>query len=93
MKTAPIVAARIERSPEGLPFAAAFGDVYHPRAGALEQARHVFLAGNGLPERWRGRARFVIAETGFGLGNNFLAAWRTWRDDPQRSERLDFLSV
>ncbi|MBP5992113.1 MAG: FAD-dependent 5-carboxymethylaminomethyl-2-thiouridine(34) oxidoreductase MnmC [Piscinibacter sp.] len=93
MKTAPIVAARIERSPEGLPFAAAFGDVYHPRAGALEQARHVFLAGNGLPERWRGRARFVIAETGFGLGNNFLAAWAAWRDDPQRCERLDFLSV
>lgn len=93
MKTAPIVPARIERSPEGLPFAPDFGDVYHPRVGALEQARHVFLAGNGLPDRWRGRRRFVIAETGFGLGNNFLAAWRAWRDDPQRCERLDFLSV
>lgn len=93
MKTAPVVAARIERSPDGLPFAPEFGDVYHPRAGALEQARHVFLAGNGLPGRWRGRQRFVIAETGFGLGNNFLAAWRAWRDDPQRCERLEFISV
>ncbi len=93
MKTAPIVAARIARSPEGLPFASEFGDVYYPRAGALEQARHVFLAGNGLPERWRGRPRFVIAETGFGLGNNFLAAWRAWREDPQRCERLEFISV
>ncbi len=93
MKTAPIVAARIERSADGLPFASAFGDIYHPRAGALEQARHVFLAGNGLPERWRGRDRFVIAETGFGLGNNFLAAWQAWREDAQRCERLDFLSV
>ena len=51
MKTSPIVPARIERSPEGLPFSPAFADVYHPRAGALEQARHVFLPGNGLQER------------------------------------------
>jgi len=93
MKSAPIVAAVIERSPEGLPWSAQFGDIYHPRAGALAQARHVFLAGNGLPARWQGRERFVIAETGFGLGNNFLAAWQAWREDPQRCERLDYLSV
>ncbi|MFT3955437.1 MAG: bifunctional tRNA (5-methylaminomethyl-2-thiouridine)(34)-methyltransferase MnmD/FAD-dependent 5-carboxymethylaminomethyl-2-thiouridine(34) oxidoreductase MnmC [Piscinibacter sp.] len=93
MKTAPVVAARITTSADGLPFAADFGDVYHPRAGAAEQARHVFLAGNGLPQRWAGRERFVIAETGFGLGNNFLATWAAWRADPQRCERLHFLSV
>ncbi len=93
MKSLPIVPARIVASPDGLPFAADFADTYHPRSGALAQARHVFLAGNGLPERWRGRERFVIAETGFGLGNNFLAVWAAWRGDPQRSERLDFLSV
>ena len=93
MKSAPVVAARIGRSPDGLPISLDYADVYHPRSGALAQASHVFLAGNGLPERWRGRQRFVIAETGFGLGNNFLAAWAAWRADPQRSERLDFLSV
>src|SRR5512145_177117 len=71
MKSAPIVAAKIGTSVDGLPLALDFGDVYHPRSGALAQASHVFLAGNGLPERWRGRSRFVIAETGFGLGNNF----------------------
>lgn len=93
MKSAPVVAARITASADGLPFAADFGDVYHPRAGAIEQARHVFLAGNGLPGRWAGRERFVIAETGFGLGNNFLATWAAWREDPQRCECLHFLSV
>ena len=51
MKTVPIVAAHLHASPEGVPFAPAFGDIYHPRAGALQQARHVFLAGNGLPQR------------------------------------------
>ena len=87
MKTAPIVPARIEPSTEGLPYSPTFADVYHPRAGAMEQARHVFLAGNGLPGRWAGCDDFVIAETGFGLGNNFLATWAAWRADPQRCAR------
>ena len=69
------------------------GDVYHPRHGALPQARHVFLGGNGLPARWRGRDRFVVLETGFGLGNNFLATWAAWRDDPERCTRLRFISI
>ena len=53
--------------------------------GALGQAEHVFLRGNGLPERWRGRDAFTVCETGFGLGLNFLALWRAWRDDPARA--------
>lgn len=93
MKTAPIVPARIEASADGLPYSPTFADVYHPRAGAMEQARHVFLAGNGLPGRWAGHDDFVIAETGFGLGNNFLATCAAWRADPHRCARLDFLSV
>ena len=88
MKTQPIVPARLSRTAEGLPFSPEFGDIYHPVAGALVQARHVFIAGNDLPARWRGRERFVILETGFGLGNNFLAAWDAWRHDAARCERL-----
>jgi hypothetical protein len=38
-----------------------YGDIYHPRIGALAQARHVFLHGNGLPARWAGRRDFVGA--------------------------------
>ena len=94
MRTHPIVAAELQYlGPERLPYSAAFDDVYHARAGALEQARHVFLGGNGLPARWGARSRFVILETGFGLGNNFLATWQAWRDDPRRCDRLYFLSV
>lgn len=92
MKTEPIVPACVEWR-DGVPFAPAFGDVYHARAGAFEQAREVFLAGNGLPARWQARERFVVLETGFGLGNNFLATWAAWRADPARPRRLDFLSV
>ena len=61
--------------------------------GALGQAEHVFLRGNGLPERWRGRDAFTVCETGFGLGLNFLALWRAWRDDPARSAVLHVLAV
>ena len=93
MKTAPVVPALVERGADGVPFSPDYGDLYHPRSGALEQARHVFLAGNGLPARWSQRPRFVILETGFGLGNNFLATWDAWRSDPQRCERLHFISI
>lgn len=93
LRSGPVVPARIERDAQGLPFAPAFGDIYHPRAGALAQARHVFLGGNGLPARWAGRECFVVLENGFGIGNNFLATWAAWRDDPQRCERLHYVAV
>lgn len=94
MKTEPIVPAGIDfASDPAAPRAPAFGDLYHPREGAVAQARDVFLAGNGLPQRWQGRARFTILETGFGLGHNFLAAWAAWRDDPARCGHLHFVSL
>ncbi len=93
MRTTPIAPARLGRDVDGVPIAPEFGDVYHPRHGALEQARHVFLAGNELPARWQDRERFVILETGFGLGNNFLASWSAWRDDPKRCQHLHFISI
>ena len=95
MKTRPIGPANIvfgATSGEP-PYAPDYGDIYHPQVGALAQGRHVFLQGNGLPLRWAGRARFVILETGFGLGNNFLATWQAWRDDGSRCERLVFVSI
>ncbi|TMH12860.1 MAG: bifunctional tRNA (5-methylaminomethyl-2-thiouridine)(34)-methyltransferase MnmD/FAD-dependent 5-carboxymethylaminomethyl-2-thiouridine(34) oxidoreductase MnmC [Betaproteobacteria bacterium] len=93
MKTRPIVPAHLQWTDEGVPFSDEFDDVYHPAAGALEQARHVFLAGTGLPERWQGRERFVVLETGFGLGNNFLATWDAWRRSEQRCRQLHFISI
>lgn len=89
----PITPAQVDFSDPAVPASPAFGDVYHARAGAVAQAQHVFLGGNGLPGRWQGRRCFVVLETGFGLGNNFLATWDAWRQDPARCERLVFVSV
>jgi tRNA 5-methylaminomethyl-2-thiouridine biosynthesis bifunctional protein len=93
MKSPAVPPAEVDFSDPATPASPAFGDVYHSRAGALAQARHVFVAGNSLPGRWQGRERFVVLETGFGLGNNFLATWDAWRQDPARCGRLVFVSV
>lgn len=89
----PLLPAKLAFAADGTPYSEAFGDVYHSAEGGPAQARHVFLKGNGLPERWRGRRAFTILETGFGFGLNFLAAWQAWREDPARCGRLHFVSV
>ncbi|KVW96112.1 bifunctional tRNA (5-methylaminomethyl-2-thiouridine)(34)-methyltransferase MnmD/FAD-dependent 5-carboxymethylaminomethyl-2-thiouridine(34) oxidoreductase MnmC [Thiobacillus denitrificans] len=78
---------------DGVPYSAVYGDIYHSADGGAGQARHVFLQGCGLPEQWAGRESFVVLETGFGTGLNFLATWAAWRVDPVRPTRLHFLSV
>ncbi len=62
---------------EGAPASARFDEGYFSREDGLAESRHVFLAGNGLPERLR--PGFHIAELGFGTGLNALAAWAAWR--------------
>jgi len=84
--------AVLEFADDGTPWSSRFGDVYHSHKGAIGQASHVFLSGNGLPARWQRRERFVIVETGFGLGLNFLATWQAWRNDPERARRLHYIS-
>lgn len=89
----PLIPAQVEAGQAHVPFSPRYGDVYHSSAGGLEQSSHVFLQGNGLPGRWQGRHQFTVLETGFGLGINFLALWRAWRDDPRRCARLHMVSV
>ncbi len=88
----PIEPARLGFTPDGVPRSDVYDDIYYSGDGGPEQARHVFLAGNGLPARWQERRQFVIVETGFGLGLNFLTTWAAWRNDPRRCERLHFVS-
>lgn len=78
---------------DGVPYSTRYGDVYHSRSGASAQCRAVFLAGNGLPERWRECRQFQILETGFGLGINFLTTWLTWRSSAPHEARLHFVSI
>jgi len=91
--TDPLIPAVLSFRSNGTPFSPLYDDIYHSAVGALEQANHVFLRGNALPERWHGRRVFTVLETGFGMGINFLVTWAAWRADPSRCERLHFVST
>lgn len=69
-----------------------FDDVYFSAVDGLAETQYVFLAGNGLPGRWAGKERFVIAETGFGTGLNFLAVWKLFAETAQAGQSLEFIS-
>ena len=66
------VAPGIEWLEGGVPKSGRFDDTYFSRSGGLAETRHVFLQGNGLPDRFSGREHFTIGEFGFGTGLNFL---------------------
>lgn len=70
-----------------------FDDVYYSRHNGLAESRHVFLAGNHLPERWQHRRSFTIAELGFGTGLNFLSTWQAWRTSRSSGAQLYFISL
>lgn len=69
-----------------------FDDVYFSAENGLAETRHTFLEGNDLPERWRARRHFTIAETGFGTGLNFLATWLLFDESADDNAALDYIS-
>ena len=89
----PVVPAAPAFSPDGTLYSPQFDDVYSSSQGTLAQARHVFLNGNGLPDRWSKSGSFTIVETGFGAGFNFLATWQALRESASAGVRLHFVSV
>ena len=85
---------------DGTPRSARFNDIYRSRGadglGGLAQSRHVFLQACGLigpKPLWHDASDWTVLETGFGLGLNFLATWKAWRDDPHRPRRLHYVAL
>ncbi|MCH8551855.1 MAG: FAD-dependent 5-carboxymethylaminomethyl-2-thiouridine(34) oxidoreductase MnmC [Natronospirillum sp.] len=86
--------AQLDTSQPDAPVATAFRDVYFSRSGGAAETRHVFLQGNGLPERWQTHPLpwFSVGETGFGTGLNFLVTWQAMRQHG-KGLRLHFVST
>ena len=96
MKTAAVRPARIRFSADGSVQSTDLPDLYDTdidRTAALAQARHVFLGGNQLPARWAGRDHFTVLDTGFALGDNFIATWDAWKQDAARSRWLHYIAL
>lgn len=94
-ETKSVKTASIAWTDDGAPRALAFDDIYFVDRAGRDESRHVFLAGNALPARWRGRDHFSIGELGFGVGLNFLETWALWETtaaDRPATARLDYLS-
>jgi tRNA U34 5-methylaminomethyl-2-thiouridine-forming methyltransferase MnmC len=75
-----------------MPYSRRFDDHYYSKSDGRAECRHVFLAGNGLPDRWHETPVFRIGELGFGTGLNVLETWRIWKETRQAGQRLELLS-
>lgn len=96
--------ASIQFIDDGVPHAQEFGDHYFSDIDGLAETRYVFIQQNDLESRWQQAVKkdqtppFVIAETGFGTGLNFLATWQAFKNFKQtnpnsESYRLHFIST
>lgn len=88
--------AQLDWDDQGRPRSRVFDDVYFSTESGLDETRHVFLEQNRLRERFAAlppSGRFVIGETGFGTGLNFLCAWQLFEQQADPSARLHFVSV
>ena len=99
MSHAPIQTAALSWNEQGTPVSQQFDDVYFSNQDGLEETRYVFLGGNRLPQRFSEHTRslFIVAETGFGTGLNFLTLWQAFahfqQENPTaRLQRLHFIS-
>lgn len=75
-----------------MPYSTAFGDHFYCRTDGRLECGHVFLAGNGLPERWQDLGAFRIGELGFGTGLNACETWRRWKAERPSGATLHFVS-
>ncbi|MFT5164757.1 MAG: tRNA 5-methylaminomethyl-2-thiouridine biosynthesis bifunctional protein, partial [Alteromonadaceae bacterium] len=100
ISSATITPASIHFDASGAPVSNLFGDFYFNTDNGLLEAEYVFINGNSLPERWftHPSRHFVIGETGFGSGLNFLTSWacfnqsQTNTDKPPSVKQLHFIS-
>ena len=82
---------------DGQPYSAEYDDVYFSADNGVEETEHVFVKHNHLKERFsqcgNDVTSFVVAETGFGSGLNFLVTVKHWLELVQNNTVLHFYSI
>ncbi len=77
------------------PVSSHFGDVYFSADDGFAESRYVYLDNNFLTQRFSqlDKSHFIIAETGFGTGLNFLLAWQCWQQHAPQGKKLFYIST
>ncbi|MCY1668083.1 tRNA (5-methylaminomethyl-2-thiouridine)(34)-methyltransferase MnmD [Rhizobium sp. SL86] len=75
-----------------MPYSTQFGDHFYCQTDGRLECGHVFLSGNGLPERWPKEGIFRIGELGFGTGLNACETWRQWQLEARGDAQLHMTS-
>lgn len=78
-----------------VPHSKSFNDVYYSDESGIEESKYVFLQHNSLSARFSSleNGKFIIAETGFGAGINFLSTCELWHDVVKDSSTLHYISI
>ncbi len=88
--------ANLRWDSDGQPVSGSFDDVYFSKLSGLDETRYVFLQHNQLEQRFsqlNSGDLFVVGETGFGTGLNFLACWQLFDNTTATGARLHFIST
>ncbi|MBI3187692.1 MAG: bifunctional tRNA (5-methylaminomethyl-2-thiouridine)(34)-methyltransferase MnmD/FAD-dependent 5-carboxymethylaminomethyl-2-thiouridine(34) oxidoreductase MnmC [Gammaproteobacteria bacterium] len=75
------------------PYSEDFSDIFFAREGGRAESEYVFLQANNLPQRWLQHDRFIIGETGFGTGLNFLVTADAWLKTAKPGATLYYFSA
>ncbi len=98
-KLSSISTANVSFNQEGLPISEEFDDIYFDHNDKTSQSEYVFIQGNQIPKIWEmaePEDEFVILETGFGTGLNFLLTLQKFIDFKQQNQStltLRFIST
>ena len=60
---------------------------------ALLESRQSFLDANDVPKIWTGKTRFIITETGFTTGLNFLCVWKKFETTTDPTQHLHYYAI
>ena len=99
MTTSITTTAKLSYKEDGTPYSEQFNDIYFDSASGCQQSEKIFILGNNITERIKqAKEGFVIGETGFGTGLNFLLtlqAYQKLQQEPagHNCVKLSFISI
>ena len=99
MTTYRTTSPKLSYKEDGTPYSEQFNDIYFDSESSCQQSEQIFILGNKITDRIKQtKEDFVIAETGFGTGLNFLLTLQAYQklqqeSAPHKCVKLSFISI